>query len=65
MECIIVIWIRVLELHQRLEHKTSTPPLVGIVEFGLRLIVFPKNFLKKWIQKKDNEAPKYLQGKNR
>ena len=42
-----------------------TLPWQETAGYGSKLIVFPKNFLKKWIQKKDNEAPKYLQGKNR
>tara|TARA_R100001463_G_scaffold34990_2_gene76516 strand:- start:3718 stop:3924 length:207 start_codon:yes stop_codon:yes gene_type:complete len=56
-----VIWIRALELHQRLDRKTSTNHSLGIVEFGSRLIAYLKQYLKI----KDNEAPKYLQGKNK
>ena len=55
------VWIRALELHQRLDHKTMTHHSLGIVEFGSRLIAYLKQYLKI----KNNEAPKYLQGKNK
>tara|TARA_B000000532_G_scaffold220568_1_gene195097 strand:+ start:355 stop:474 length:120 start_codon:yes stop_codon:yes gene_type:complete len=38
-----------------------TLPSQGIAKFGSRLIAYLKQYLKR----KDNEDPKYLQGKNK
>ena len=47
--------------HKKLGHKTMTLPSQGIAKFGLRLIAFLNQYLKT----KNNEDPKYLQGKNK
>ena len=50
-----------LELQRKLEHKTTIHHSQETVKSGSKLIVYLKQYLKR----KDNEDPKYLQGKKK